>query len=45
MPYVIASHRTAVLLATILLFVAAILMFAASGDALRMPIGLCPPQC
>ncbi len=40
MPYVIASHRTALLIATILLPVAAILMHATTGDALRMPVGL-----
>ena len=45
MPHVVASHRTALLIATILLLVAAILMFAASGDALRMPVSLCPPSC
>ncbi len=45
MTHVVVSHRTAVLVATIVLVVVAILMFATSGDALRMPVGLCPPNC
>ena len=45
MTHVIVSHRTAVLVGTILLLLAAILMLATTGDAHHSPIGICPPNC
>ncbi len=45
MTHVIVSHRTALLVGTILLLLAAILMFAMTGHAHRVPIGQCSPNC
>ena len=40
----VASHRTALFVAMILLLAAALLMFATS-DGPGMPVSLCPPSC